>query len=157
MEISVSTFSTFKLVTIAGRLDGQSAAGLNAALMACIDGHGARLIIDLSGLGQVTPAGLGGVLVAAQMTRASGGQMRICGAERRVQTLLEGLSYPGLIWCDHSLAASIAAMSHPARRSRPAPARPTAPCIELAAFRRAAATRPSTPIGKAVGRSDDCA
>ena len=111
MEISISTFSTFRLVAVAGMLDAKSAEGLDAVLPQTADSANRHLIIDLSGVGIATQAGLAGLLVVAQRAAARGGRFRICGAEQGLEKRIHALGHPQALPCDPTMAASITAMS----------------------------------------------
>ena len=111
MEISISSFSTFKLIAVAGMLDAKSADGFNAVLAQQARGADTQLVIDMSGVGVATQAGLVGLLAAAFRIVGDGGQMRICGADRPIEKLIAELNHPDLLPCDPTLAASITAMS----------------------------------------------
>lgn len=70
MEIAEERIGNVLVLRPAGRLDGASAASFEKALLAHIDQHPARLVLDLGALEYVSSAGLRAILVSVKRGKA---------------------------------------------------------------------------------------
>lgn len=95
-----------------GRMDSQTAGQTYDTLVALARSGHPNLVVDLSGVDCVTRAGIRGLIVAAKMLMAVGGEMRICGAGPRATELLLGIGYHHLLKLDGTRAQSLAILAH---------------------------------------------
>jgi anti-anti-sigma factor len=80
-----------------GRIDASNAPSVEAELLAAIETSGPALIIDLSGLGYMSSAGLRVMLVAAKRAKAAGGKAVILGAQPAVAEVLKMSGFDRII------------------------------------------------------------
>jgi anti-anti-sigma factor len=109
VNTTITHFDGVVLVRVEGVVDRLSAGRLYDTLT-----HAARLssklIIDVSGVRDMTRAGVRGIVVAAHMLSRGGGQTRICGANPANRTLLQSLGYDHLLGFEESLNAALSAL-----------------------------------------------
>ena len=91
--MSASPFS----FPVTGRIDASNAARLETDLLAAIEQSGPALIIDLSGLGYMSSAGLRVMLVAAKRAKAAGGKAVILAAQPAVAEVLKMSGFDRII------------------------------------------------------------
>ncbi len=108
MDYSLSRLGAVQIVTLAGPVDRKSAGTLYDVLLKCVGWRGARLAVDLSRVTRLTRAGARGIIVAAKLAEATGGEMRICGAKPMVFVFLRGLGFEPFMKIDRTLAEGLA-------------------------------------------------
>lgn len=107
MKISINIRRDIVTVKIAGTVDSRVAGRLYDALVQCVGGGKQRLIVDLSGVQLMTRAGMRGLVVAARLMKSNRGNMRICGAQKSVEAVLQNLGYNHLFNLDPTHQDSI--------------------------------------------------
>jgi anti-anti-sigma factor len=95
----------------AGRVDSTTAAALDDALRPASDER--RLIVDLSGVEYMSSAGLRVLLVVAKRTRASAGQLVLCGLTDPVRQVFELAGFLPLFTVEPSRDRAIARLNTP--------------------------------------------
>lgn len=108
MEIAVTRFDGFQLVKLSGALDRNAAGPLYEAMVQCVGDGSAKTIVDLAGVDRLTPAGVGGLVVAAKLTQTGGGALWLCNADTEVEAQLRSLGHNHLFSFDRSVEAVIA-------------------------------------------------
>ena len=89
METAFLPRAGWTLVTLAGRLDMNSAGPLEQQLEGRVAAGDRRLAIDMSRLDYLSSAGLRALLVAAQRLREVQGQLALVGLRGTVREVLE--------------------------------------------------------------------
>ena len=89
METVIVPRAGWTLVTLAGRLDMNSAGPLEQRLEARIAGGDRRLAIDMGGLDYLSSAGLRALLVAARRLQEVEGTLALVGLRGTVREVLE--------------------------------------------------------------------
>ncbi|MDF2366611.1 STAS domain-containing protein [Sneathiella sp.] len=107
MKISINIRRDIVTVKIAGTVDSHVAGRLYDALVQCVGSGKQKLIIDLSGVQLMTRAGMRGLVVAARLMKSNRGNMRICGAQKSVEAVLQNLGYNHLFNLDPTHQNSI--------------------------------------------------
>jgi anti-anti-sigma factor len=91
MEITSETLDTCAVVRPVGTLDRRSAPQLDAALQALADKGQSRIVLDLSGVGEMSSAGLRVIISAAKLLRneRTNSDLRLAAPSERVVQVLE--------------------------------------------------------------------
>jgi anti-anti-sigma factor len=91
MEITSEILASCAVVHPAGTLDRRSAPELEAALQALTGQGNSRIVLDLSGVGEMSSAGLRVIISAAKLLRSEriGGDLRLAAPSDRVVQVLE--------------------------------------------------------------------
>lgn len=121
MKISVSTRDDIRIVSVSGNVGFATAGRLQDALVSAIAAGYRKLIVDTSGVGDVTPAGMRGLVVAAKLLRSTGGALRISGAFPAVEAFLRHRGYDHLLRFDPNVNDAIKTLSATSAESVPRP------------------------------------
>jgi len=97
------------VVTLAGRLDAESAEKADGAFKQMLDRGITRLVLDMTGITYISSGGLRAVLAAAKRAKASGGETRIAGAEPMVREVFELSGLSQFIALDTDVQVALAA------------------------------------------------
>jgi anti-anti-sigma factor len=91
MEITTEILPACAVVHPAGTLDSRTAPELEAALQALTGQGHSRIVLDLSGVGEMSSAGLRVIISAAKLLRSerSAGDLRLAAPSERVVQVLE--------------------------------------------------------------------
>jgi anti-anti-sigma factor len=91
MQIRVATPSPGPgtVVTLIGKLDGMSAATVEKALLAVIDGGETKLVIDCAKLDFISSAGLRSLIMAIKRMKVRSGTIAMAGLQRYVKEILD--------------------------------------------------------------------
>ncbi len=91
MQITTDILPSCAVVRPAGTLDRRSAPDLEAALQALTSQGHSRIVLDLSGVGEMSSAGLRVIISAAKLLRneRTGGDLRLAAPGERVEHVLE--------------------------------------------------------------------
>ena len=111
LDIKSTNTSGVSVVTLAGRLDAESAERADAAIKEILDRGVTRLVIDLAAVGYISSGGLRTVLAAAKRTKATGGETRVAGAEPMVREVFELSGLSQFIALDADVNAALAAFA----------------------------------------------
>jgi anti-anti-sigma factor len=76
------------VVALSGEIDIASGPQLRDRLVGVIHRHGARLVLDLSGVTFIDCAGINVLLATRRRAMLEGGSLRVLRASRRVRTVL---------------------------------------------------------------------
>lgn len=89
MDIEVSQNGGVTLVVPRGDLDLSTAEHMKRTLSQLIDKGQAKLVLDLANVAYVDSSGLGALVGAMKQARAAGGNLRLCGIQADVRSILE--------------------------------------------------------------------
>lgn len=96
MEISTALHGHAIVVAVNGRLDSATAQPFEARLLDVIgEGH-RRIVVDLSGLGYISSAGLRALLVAAKRLKPEGGRLLLANPNELVGQVLGISGFSGM-------------------------------------------------------------
>ena len=88
IQVTDETRGDWRIVTVAGRADGEAADALEAALRSAVEAN-ARVVADFSGLTYISSASLRSVLQAARAAKTRGSEFAICGLNQFVKEVFE--------------------------------------------------------------------
>jgi anti-anti-sigma factor len=89
MEIESNQRAEIAVVSPQGSVDALTARELTDFLQKKIDDGQVKVILDLSGVGFMSSAGLRSVLIALKEARRKGGDLRLAGAQPGVEKVLK--------------------------------------------------------------------
>ncbi|HYH20211.1 MAG TPA: anti-sigma factor antagonist [Azospirillum sp.] len=110
MDIAERTEQGVSVVGIGGRVDGSTAAELERRLLGALQ-TGAPLLVDLSGLGYISSAGLRSFLKAAKQAKAAGVPLALAGPQAQVREVFEVAGFLPLFTVHADTAAGLAALA----------------------------------------------
>lgn len=103
-DVSDQTLSILKsycgnqtIVELSGRVVSTTAGSLLDALSVVLSDGCKSLRLDLSGVNEISRAGVRGIVIAAKIMQARGGDFQITGARASVRATLDGLMLRNLI------------------------------------------------------------
>lgn len=111
MELSIAMVDDIAVVGIAGVVDGRAGGEILDALTGVLLDGTSRLIVDMSGVTQLSRAAIRGLVVAAKMAAHRKGRMRICGATGQTATVLRGVGHGYLLKLDPVIEVSVLALA----------------------------------------------
>lgn len=88
LDISVQSFKRVDLVTVAGRVDSNTAPELEEALEERMSEGRYNLVLDLSEVNYLSSAGLRALVSALRNTKKKGGDVRIAQPSERVAEVM---------------------------------------------------------------------
>jgi anti-sigma B factor antagonist len=89
MDIDVSQTGGVTLVMPRGDLDLSTADQVKRTLSQLIDRGQSKLVLDLGNVAYIDSSGLGALVAAMKQARAVGGNLRLCGLQDDVRSILE--------------------------------------------------------------------
>lgn len=91
MDITTEPLTSCTVVRPVGTLDRRTAPELESALLALADKGHSRIVLDLSGVGEMSSAGLRAIISATKRLRneRTGGDLRLAAPSERVVQVLE--------------------------------------------------------------------
>ena len=106
--------SDVSVVEVAGELDLHSAPQLRAELMRALDvSPAAHLVLDLSGVNFLDSTGVGVLVGALKRAREAGGDLYLCGAQKRVLRVFEITGLVGALPLFATREAALEAFASP--------------------------------------------
>ncbi len=109
MDVRDETLDGVAVVSLAGRLDRNTAGDVQTHLTDRIAGAGPRLLVDGSGLDYVSSAGLRVFLIAAKKLDEVGGKLLICGLKPDVHAVFEATGFTKILAILPTREAALAA------------------------------------------------
>src|SRR5712692_9804590 len=88
MDIDVTQSSEVTVVAPKGDLDMAAADQVKRTLAELIGKGQSRLVMDLGGVGYIDSSGMGVLVAAMKQARAAGGDVRLCGLQEEVLSVL---------------------------------------------------------------------
>ncbi len=94
MEIATTEYKRCSLVSVSGRVDSNTAPAFEAALKNVIEGGQRNIVLELSGVGFMSSAGLRGMVSSLKACKKGGGNLVVAAPSDRVSEVLKlaGLS-----------------------------------------------------------------
>jgi len=89
MQISERQEGGITVLSLEGRLDAQSAGGVEETFKKKMEEGASKLLVDLSGVEYVSSAGLRVLLATSKKLNAQGGKLVLCGLKPYVQEVFE--------------------------------------------------------------------
>ncbi len=89
MDIEVSQQTGVTLVVPRGDIDLSTADQVKRTLTQLIDGGQTKLVLDLADVSYIDSSGLGALVATMKQARAAGGNLRLCGLQDDVRSILE--------------------------------------------------------------------
>jgi anti-sigma B factor antagonist len=110
MKIDYRQADGVTVVNLSGRLDSASSGEVMDQLNGLVNGGAAKLVVNLKDLTYISSAGLRSILVAAKLTKALNGDMRLCEPNGLVSKILEDSGFANLIKIDNHEGQSLEAL-----------------------------------------------
>ncbi len=89
MEIKTTTDKSVSTVYLSGELDHHNAAPIREQVDAMIAGRKPKLLVlDFSGITFMDSSGIGFVMERYKLITSLGGQLRVCGANARMEKVM---------------------------------------------------------------------
>src|SRR5213596_3942617 len=88
MDIEVTQSSEVTVVAPKGDLDMAAADQVKRTLTGLIGQGQSRLVMDLGGVGYIDSSGMGVLVASMKQARAAGGDVRLCGLQKEVLSIL---------------------------------------------------------------------
>jgi anti-sigma B factor antagonist len=108
MEISIAQEDQVTVVTVSGSLDALTADALDDALQAQVRDGRTRLVASFAALEYTSSAGLRVLLGAMKAARQRGGDLRVAGAQPRVERVLALSGFTGILRCFPDVPSAVA-------------------------------------------------
>lgn len=89
MNITSRQVNQISVLAVTGRVDADTAPGLQKELRNLIDGGNAKIVLDLKGVEYLSSAGLHVLYSMHQAAKRANGDLRLCSVPPRVQEVLE--------------------------------------------------------------------
>jgi len=88
MEIEVTQADGVTVVEPTGPIDSQAADQVKRAFTELIEASRSKLLVDLTAVPYIDSKGLGVLVSAMKQARAAGGDVRLCGLQKEVLSVL---------------------------------------------------------------------
>jgi anti-sigma B factor antagonist len=88
LSISVESFKRVDLVTLAGRVDSNSASQLDSTLKSLLENGRYKIVLELSGVSYLSSAGLRAMVSAVRESKKHRGDVRLANVSGRVAEVL---------------------------------------------------------------------
>jgi anti-sigma B factor antagonist len=108
MQISIAHERDVTVVAVTGSLDALTADTLDDALLGEVRAGRTRLVAALDGLEYTSSAGLRVLLGAVKAARQRGGDLRVAGAQPRVERVLALSGFTGILRCFPDVSSAVA-------------------------------------------------
>jgi anti-sigma B factor antagonist len=89
LSISVESFKRVDLVTLAGRVDSNSASQLDSTLKSLLENGRYKIVLELSGVSYLSSAGLRAMVSAVRESKKHRGDVRLANVSGRVDEVLK--------------------------------------------------------------------
>jgi anti-anti-sigma factor len=106
MNLQVSTFENYTLVSVEGRVDTTNAHELEKSILDLVDGGCSRIFLDCSGLYYISSSGLRVLLIVQKKMAASNGQLRLSHLQPGIREIFDisGFSTIFSLYADNEAA-----------------------------------------------------
>ena len=88
MDISVQELKRVSVITVKGRVDSETASGLEASLRQLVESGKAQIVLDLKEVGYVSTAGLRAMVATLKAVKRLNGDLRLCSLTPQVADAL---------------------------------------------------------------------
>jgi len=96
LSIARRTQDAVTILSVNGEVDMHTAAELESALQACLEGDDPRIIVNGAGLDYISSAGLGVFMAYIEDVRERGGDIKIAALQPKVFDVFDLLGFPML-------------------------------------------------------------
>ena len=110
MTVASNKIGQILVMSPAGRLDAETAPGLQDQILTQIEAGETAVLLDLSALNYVSSAGLRAILVAAKKLQAEDGRLALCGLSEQIAEVFEVSGFDTILAIHPDQAAALAAM-----------------------------------------------
>jgi len=111
MQISIDQQNHVTVVAVAGSLDALTADLLTTALQEQVRAGNTKLVASLAALDYTSSAGLRVLLGTLKDARRGGGDLRLAGAQERVQRVLELSGFTSILKCYPDVPSAVASFA----------------------------------------------
>lgn len=111
MAIETKQEGNTAVVTLSGRLDAVTSPEYRTKLQELIDGGATRVVVDFSGLGYMSSAGIGELLVSSNLLKAKQGKMCLANVPKKVVSVFEMCGIKALLEMRPSVEEAVAAVA----------------------------------------------
>ena len=88
MKIEVTQADGVTVVEPRGEIDSRAAGQVKRTFTELIEGSRSKLLVDLTAVPYIDSTGLGVLVAAMKQARAAGGDVRLCGVQKEVLSIL---------------------------------------------------------------------
>jgi len=88
MEIQVTQADGVTVIEPTGEIDSRAADQVKRTFTELIEGSRSKLLVDLTAVPYIDSTGLGVLVAAMKQARAAGGDVRLCGLQKEVLSVL---------------------------------------------------------------------
>lgn len=110
MNIAESKEGAILILSPEGRLDAQSAPGLQARILERIEGGDSRMLLDLEKLEYISSAGLRVILVAAKKLKEGGGKIVVSSLSDGVKEVFRISGFDSILDTAESRSSGLSAL-----------------------------------------------
>jgi anti-anti-sigma factor len=107
-------FGDASLMAIEGRVDQQTAASFQEALLVAIGEADAGVVLDLAAVEYISSVGLRALMIGAKESKANGKEIVVCGLQPMVQEVFQISRFDKVIKTFDTTHAALAAISEQA-------------------------------------------
>jgi anti-sigma B factor antagonist len=100
-----------EVVKVEGRIDANSAPGMEALINAPLERGVKKIVVDLSGVEYMSSAGLRVLLASLKKTRAMGGEMRLAGMQPFVKEVFDMTGFSRLFTVSPTAEEAVKSLS----------------------------------------------
>ena len=107
LNLAASSESGVLILEAEGRLDAQSAPGLQASVLERIEGGDTRVVLDLERLSYISSAGLRVILVTAKKLKEADGRLIVCTLQEGVAEVFRISGFDSIVDTAENRAAAL--------------------------------------------------
>jgi len=111
MQVTFQAAGAASVATIRGRLDSNSAAGVERDLLAAVGTGATRLVVDLGEVDYISSAGLRVMLIVAKRLKQGNGRFVLCSMKPHVSEVFEISGFHAIMTIAETREAALATMS----------------------------------------------
>ena len=89
MNVKITTLPDYTLISVEGRVDTTTSAGLEKTLMESIDGGCTKIILDCSGINYISSSGLRVFLVIQKKMISIKGHFNLCNLQPGIKEIFD--------------------------------------------------------------------
>jgi anti-anti-sigma factor len=106
MNVQISSFEDYKIISVDGRIDTMNAGEFEAKIVRVIELGATKIILDCSGLNYISSSGLRIFLLVLKKMKANNGQFSLCSLQPGIREIFDiaGFSSIFSIYADQETA-----------------------------------------------------
>ncbi len=89
MHVEHESKDGIDIIFLKGRIDAQSAPGVNQEIVTVLEGGGNKILIDCKGLDYISSAGLRVLITVAKKLKATQGRLVLCNLGEKIYEVFE--------------------------------------------------------------------